>query len=235
MKCLIIAAGMGTRLAARGDSKPLVEVIGKPLIERVVSTFIKTGISDFYVVIGYNGDKVRRKLTDIARQLEISVTFIDNDRWKEPNGISVYCAREMLREPFFLSMSDHLFDPAIPAEMNREGVTDGEVILAVDRRIENNPLIDLDDVTKVQTKDGLIRDIGKHLETYDAFDTGIFLCTPALFESLGKSIAEGDASLSGGIRKLAAKKKARVFDIGSRNWLDVDDDAAFEKAERLFV
>jgi len=37
MKCLILAAGRGSRLTAEGDSKPLVTVAGLPLIERTPS------------------------------------------------------------------------------------------------------------------------------------------------------------------------------------------------------
>ena len=33
MKCLIIAAGRGSRLSCRGPSKPLVPLLGMPLIE----------------------------------------------------------------------------------------------------------------------------------------------------------------------------------------------------------
>lgn len=234
MKCLIIAAGMGTRLAARGDSKPLVELAGKPLIEHVISTVRTSVISDFLVVTGYNGDKLRSRLTAFAQTNPVTIDFIENQRWQEPNGLSVYCARRILREPFFLVMCDHLFDPWIVSEMNRRGIADREVILAVDARTVGNPLVDLEDVTRVQTQDGFILDIGKHLEDYNAFDTGIFLCTPALFQALEESIAEGDATLSGGIRKMALKKKARAFEIGSRTWIDVDDDTAFEKAQRLF-
>ncbi|MBW2083972.1 MAG: NTP transferase domain-containing protein [Deltaproteobacteria bacterium] len=38
MKCLILAAGRGTRLSSKGLPKPLVSVLGKPLIERVILT-----------------------------------------------------------------------------------------------------------------------------------------------------------------------------------------------------
>ncbi len=36
MKCLIIAAGKGSRLRLRSDSKPLIPIWGVPLIERVI-------------------------------------------------------------------------------------------------------------------------------------------------------------------------------------------------------
>ena len=36
MKCLVIAAGKGSRLRLKGDSKPLIPILGVPLIERVI-------------------------------------------------------------------------------------------------------------------------------------------------------------------------------------------------------
>ncbi len=234
MKCLIIAAGIGSRLAAKGDSKPLVKLGGIPLIERVIFTFMEANVSEFHIVIGYNGDKIKERLTLFAQTHPVTINFIYNDLWKEPNGISVLRGRDHLHGPFFLSMSDHLFDTGIVTNFLAEGITDGEVKLAVDKRIENNPLIDIDDVTKVLEENGQIKDIGKTIPQYNAFDTGIFLCTPALFNALEESIADGDASLSGGIRKMAEKQNALTFDIGNYSWIDVDDDAAFEKAEKIF-
>lgn len=235
MKCLIIAAGLGSRLANKGDSKPLVQLGGIPLIERVIFTIMQAEVTDFYVVIGYNGDKIREHLTTFSRQHPVTINFIHNAQWEKPNGISVLCAREKLHEPFFLVMSDHLFDPTIVKDLRREGISEGEIKLAVDMRTGDNPLVDLEDVTKVLVEDGKIVNIGKTIPNYNAFDTGIFLCSPALFQALAESIAAGDASLSGGIRKMAGKQKARVFDIGNRTWLDIDDDAAFIKAETLFA
>jgi len=59
MKCLIIAAGRGSRLSSRGDSKPLVPLLGLSLIERVILTAKNASLTDFYVVTGYNGEEVR--------------------------------------------------------------------------------------------------------------------------------------------------------------------------------
>ncbi len=47
MKCLIIAAGRGSRLRQRGDSKPLVPILGIALIERVIRTAVEAGADDF--------------------------------------------------------------------------------------------------------------------------------------------------------------------------------------------
>jgi len=96
--------------------------------------------------------------------------------------------------------------------------------------ITHRTLADLDDVTKVHSEHGHIRHIGKQLTQYDAYDTGIFLCTPGLFGALKSSMEQGDDSLSGGVYRLAEKNLAHVHDIEGRFWLDADDETAFHKA-----
>ncbi|NQT54816.1 MAG: NTP transferase domain-containing protein [Desulfobacteraceae bacterium] len=59
MNCLIIAAGKGSRLLQRGDSKPLVPLLGVPLIERAIRSAVDAGADDFRVVTGYQGERVR--------------------------------------------------------------------------------------------------------------------------------------------------------------------------------
>ena len=76
---------------------------------------------------------------------------------------------------FILSMSDHIFDPEILKDLMQVAVRDDEMVLAADFRVRANPLIDIDDVTKVLVNDGKIRMIGKTIKEYNAFDTGLFL------------------------------------------------------------
>jgi choline kinase len=233
MKCLIIAAGKGSRLANKGDSKPLIKLNGIPLIERVITIVLSAGVSDFYVVTGYNSEKIRQYLHSFPQKHSLNLNFIHNVLWEKENGISVLCARDKIKEPFFLLMSDHLFDPAIIKELQMDGIGPEEIKLAVDRRITDNPMVDLEDVTKVWEQDGRILDIGKGIGHFNAFDTGIFFCQPAIFDALEHSINDGDSSLSGGIRKMARKGHACTFGIGNRFWIDVDDETAFKKAENF--
>jgi len=85
----------------------------------------------------------------------------------------------------------------------------------------------------VLVEDGKIAGIGKTIEAYNAFDTGIFLCTPAIFRALEVSQKRKDFSLSGGLRILAESRKAKVMDIANGFWIDVDDEKALERAEKL--
>ena len=233
MKCLIIAAGKGSRIAHMGHPKPLLPVDGVPLLERAVESAYSAGARDFVVVTGYRSQEIESFVSQMAREKKLSIETVFNRDYDKENGLSVLCAKEKLNEPFFLMMADHVVDPAILKKLKHQPHTDDEVILAVDYRTGNNPNVDIDDVTKVLADRDLIVNIGKAIPDYNAFDTGIFLCTPAIFNALEESAANGDSSLSGGIRKLAARKKAKVMDIEETWWIDVDDETAFQKAEAL--
>lgn len=234
-ECLIIAAGKGSRLVSRGEPKPLVTLGGTTLIERVMSTAAEAGIRGFCVVTGHLAEQIEGFVPSSPLLAGLEVDFVRNPDFERENGLSVACAAGRTGERFVLLMSDHLFEARILSRLLAEPIAGDEVILAVDTRLHDHPTVDLEDVTKVQVEGGAIRDIGKGLATYNAYDTGIFLCTPALFAALGESFGRGDYSLSGGIRTLAARGKARVFDIGDGLWIDVDDNPAYGRAERLFA
>ena len=113
MKCLIIAAGKGTRLRRKCKVKPLVPILGVPLIERIIRTAKEGGADDFYVVLGYESKKIETFLNQLSQILNIPITTIQNDDWEKENGYSVLKAKKFVSEPFILLMSDHLFNPSI--------------------------------------------------------------------------------------------------------------------------
>jgi choline kinase/uncharacterized membrane protein YbhN (UPF0104 family) len=235
MRCVIIAAGRGSRLASLAASKPLLEVAGRALIDRAVDAALAAGIREFVVVTGYAGDRIEAHLRSRAEAEGLAIRTVRNDEWEKENGLSVLKAKPLAGDRFLLVMSDHLFDPALLEGLCRQEIGADEIILAVDRRTSGHPLVDMDDVTRVRETDGRIAEIGKSLKAYNAFDTGAFLCGPALFEALEASQGRGDFSLSGGIRALAVRGKARTWDSGGLFWLDVDDATALAKAEEAIA
>jgi len=233
VKCLIVAAGEGTRLRDIAPSKPLAVVRGVPLIEHVIEAACAGGLSEFVVVTGYEAARLEVFLRRLAARRRISIATVRNQDWRGANGLSVTAAASHLGDRFVLLMADHLFDPTLLADLVAAPPRPGAVVLAVDRRLAN-PLVDLEDVTRVETDGaGDIVRIGKLIERYDAFDTGVFLASQALIEAIGEDIAAGGAGgISGGMSRLASRRRAHTFDIGARFWLDVDDAVAHGHAER---
>jgi 1L-myo-inositol 1-phosphate cytidylyltransferase len=130
--------------------------------------------------------------------------------------------------PFFLAMGDHLFESSIldsliaHADLTR-------LNLAVDKKIK--AIFDLDDAMKVRTEGNLIVAIGKKLESYNAIDTGIFLCPEIMFEYLRRVLKDGDCSLADGVRLMAEEGNALAVDIGDAWWQDVDTPEMLQRAE----
>jgi choline kinase len=196
-----------------------------------MTTSREAGIERFVIVAGYRADLIRRWLND--RSMDgISVKLIENLEYQKANGVSALAAKTELNQPFLLLMSDHIFEPKTARRLLRQPLAEDEVILAVDSKIDR--VFDLDDATKVQRKGNYVVGIGKDLPSYDALDTGMFLCSPALFDRLEAARKNGDCSLSDGMRKLAHDRKLRAFDIGDGHWQDVDSPQALAHAEEIF-
>ena len=231
-QCLILAAGNGTRLrsVSGGLPKPLVDFRGKPILEHIILRAHRAGIDRFVIVVGYRSDLIRRWFD--GRSLGVSVTFVENPDYHKSNGISALKARNEIRENFLLLMADHIFEPETARVLLKQRLAPGEVILAVDPNIDR--IFDLDDATKVRRDGNRIVDIGKEIAHYDALDTGMFLCSPALFDRLESATKDGNCSLSDGMRQLAEERRLRALEIGEAHWQDVDTPEALAHAEGVF-
>jgi len=232
-ECLILAAGNGSRIASvsGGVPKPLVPLRGIPLLAHVMASCQEAGITKFVIVVGYRADQIRRWFAE--RSFEgISVALVENPDYHKANGVSALAAKDELHNPFLLLMSDHIFEPKTAKALMQQPVADDEVILAVDHNVDG--VFDLDDATKVKCEADQIVDIGKELSHYDALDTGMFLCSPALFQRLESAKRDGNCSLSDGMRQLAREQKLKAFDIGDAHWQDVDSPEALAYAEGVF-
>lgn len=219
---LIVAAGMGTRLRAKGNLKPLVEVCGKPLIDYALAAAFKAGVTRATIVTGYHAETLEAHLADLGKRHGWQLKTVRNLDYMRPNGLSVLAAKSLLPGRFFLAMCDHMVSPDLYRRL-MAGVGDADsVALGVDRRLENH-FVDLDDVTRVRLEGQHIVGIGKDLTEFNAFDTGIFKAGPALFEAIEMAGAEtGDYSISAGMHLLARDGRAFGVDVGDAFWIDVD-------------
>ncbi len=226
---VVLLAGAGSRLATTHGAvpKPLVEVCGRPLVSYILQALELVGVTTVHAVVGCNAEEV---LAGVEANLPagVSLNAIHNREWQKQNGISVLSAAGAIERPFLLTMGDHLFDPSI-LRVLLDGADHSCLNLAVDRRID--AIFDLDDAMKVRTSGNRIVEIDKKLRQFDAIDTGLFLCPPALFDYLEKAKVQDDCSLADGVRLMARDNCANAIDIGARWWQDVDTSAMLRRAE----
>ena len=231
MKALIVAAGYGSRLRTVSPSKPLTPVAGVPLIERIVAAGLEAGVKSFVVVTGHRGAAIESYVSQMSRRLHVRIACVRTDDWSLPNGHSVLTGADVLGpKRHLLMMADHLVDARLIRRVMK--ADPAPLVLGVDRRIDN-PLVDLDDVTRVKTKRDRIVAIGKHLPDYDCFDTGVFAVDGRFHDAL--RAAGKRATISDGVQTLAAAGDARVVDVRDAWWLDVDDPRALALAEDAFA
>lgn len=230
MQGLILAAGMGSRIRELGPSKPLVVLNGKPLIEHCMERLAAAGIERFVVVTGYERQSLEPELDKIAAKHGWVVAMAYNPDWQKPNGVSVLSAAALLSSRFVLTMADHMVDPALTRAVIDASVTDGRPALGVDFEI-SNPLVDMDDVTRVKVEADFIIAIGKNITDYNGFDTGIFVGTTDLLQSLEVLARVAPPSLSDGVRGLP--NPMRSVDVTGKFWIDVDEPRAFAQAQAL--
>jgi choline kinase len=230
----VLAAGNGDRFQnGTRQSKLLQPLLGQPLILRTIETAHDAGISSFHIVVGYQADAVREAIAQGAPR-GVSIHFSTNPDWHLENGVSVLAARAALNSRrFALLMGDHLFEARVLARLLTVVTEGDESLLAVDTRPAAPGVAA--EATKVRMSGTRITAIGKDLTEYDALDTGVFVCAPALFDALDASRREGDTTLSGGIRRLAARRLMRGVDIGDAAWYDIDTVADLETAEGLLA
>jgi choline kinase len=232
---VVIAAGAGSRMrASAGEAhpKPAVRALGVPLIARVLWGLAETGVKRAVIVTGFRAPEVEAAAR-AGRPPMLQLAFVHNDGWQRPNGESVLAARRAVgASSFVLTMADHLCSPLVIGTLRTVRARDVDVALAVDRRLDE--ISDIDDATCVRTGPaGRIAEIGKRLPVFDAVDTGVFLCTPALFEALEvERDMRGGCSLSEGVARVARQDRALAVDIPQRAWWqDVDNAADLALAE----
>ena len=228
---LIIAGGAGVRLqAVTGPCPNPVEAMRRAVDQADHFDGRTGGRNALRDRNGVRGGPVHEVLSNDPGLDALEIEWVHNERWHLPNGVSALAARSRLAEPFVLLMADHLFEQRTLERLLEEPVAEGECLLAVDRKIDR--VYDLDDATKVEVRGDKVVGINKGLQAFNAVDTGMFLCTPALFDALDAVDGPEGCALSDGIRALAAEGRMRVFDVGDGYWQDVDTPEMLVQAKK---
>ena len=76
MKCIILAGGLGTRLAEETGRipKPMVEIGGRPILWHIMKIYAAHGITDFIICLGYRGYVIKEYFANYFMHMS-DVTF----------------------------------------------------------------------------------------------------------------------------------------------------------------
>jgi len=121
-KCLIVAAGLGSRLKNHTENNPkcMLDFGGKTLLQRQLDSYKKNGIEDISLIRGYKKKKINYK----------GIRYFENNDYKENNVLnSIFYGEEIINGNIIISYSDILFEPFI---VKRAIETDHDISVVVD-------------------------------------------------------------------------------------------------------
>lgn len=139
MKLVILAGGLGTRIAEESETKPkpMVEVGGRPLLWHIMKTYAHHGVNEFLICLGYKGYVIKEFFLNYQRHLsniEINlkdgstrilesaaedwrVTLIETGESTMTGGRLKRVAPYLGNETFCMTYGDGLADINITAEL----------------------------------------------------------------------------------------------------------------------
>jgi L-glutamine-phosphate cytidylyltransferase len=164
MRVIVIAAGRGRRLMPTTADTPkcFAEVSGKRLIDWAAAAFRANGFSDINFIGGYKIDK--------AKEAYPEFNYRENKDWENNNILaSLFCAEDLMDEPFICCYSDVLFTPDI---IGRLAASRDDMVLGVDTewlarykdRTDHPP----DDAEKVTVANGKVTRVHRQIPESDA-------------------------------------------------------------------
>ncbi|MBQ9419435.1 MAG: phosphocholine cytidylyltransferase family protein [Synergistaceae bacterium] len=167
MKALILAAGLGTRLAPLTDNRPksLVPVNGKPIIFKQIENLKANSINDITIVSGYKADVLAKAVLAQWPDVKIvgSVNYADTN-----NMFSAYLGVKSMFpdkiDTFLMMNADVFYDEAVIAALLAFRAPNA-VVVDVGRYLEES--------MKVREENGRLLEISKQISPTDALGSSI--------------------------------------------------------------
>src|SRR5947209_1265673 len=183
MKAVVMAGGEGYRLRplTSGIPKPLVPVVGKPVMEHILRLLRQHGVTEVIVTLQYLGSAIRDYFGD-GSDFGVDITYVVEDSPLGTAG-SVKNAQEYLDEPFIVISGDALTDidlTKVMAYHREKGAAATIVLTSVANPLEFGVVITNQDGT-----------INRFLEKpswgevfSDQVNTGIYVIEPSVLDLL---------------------------------------------------
>ena len=228
MRFAIIAAGEGSRLASEGVKapKPLIEIQGVPLIERLVRIFARQGADSINIIVNEQQPETLAHIRELQKLFPINVVVKST-----PSSMhSLHALSHLLRgDKFCLTTVDTLFHEEEFAEYIKTfKESDGDGIMAVTDYIDDEKPLYVDTDSQLD----ITAFCDKPTENSRYISGGIYGLTPKALNILDECMAEGIERMRNFQRRLVdggMRLKAYPF----TKIIDIDHAEDIEKAERF--
>jgi choline kinase len=212
MRVIVIGAGRGRRLMPTTADAPkcYAEVAGRRLLDWALDAFRQNDLTEICFIGGYRIERVREDYPQF--------TFRHNADWENNNILaSLFCAEDLMDQPFICCYSDILFTADIIARL---AGSPADMALGVDTawmtRYENRTDHPPDDAEKVTASGGRVTRVHRAIPPEEAY---------------GEYIGVAKFSAAGARRLRDFYQQARQ-EFAGRPWREA---AVFEKAYKILL
>lgn len=241
MEAIILAAGMGKRLLplTKNKPKPMVELLGKPIIEHTLNALIRKRVSEIIIVVGYCKNTIIDYFGNEYKGFKIR--YVDNKDYATTNNIySLKLGLEQIDEDLILCEGDIVFEPDILDVIDE---VPGRNIVFVGKHepYMNGSVIKLDKKTKI------VRELitgSDQAENYDCTDTyktvnAYYLSAgflkehfiPTLESYLATHTMSGVYETIINVLLYKGNKQLYAHEVENTKWFEIDDENDLEMAE----
>ena len=133
MKVVILAGGKGSRLAEHTSAipKPMVKILGVPIIVRIINFYKKFGFKEFIIASGYKNQIIKKYFKNNMKELNINVVFTGKNSM---TGGRIKRLEKLLnKERFLLTYGDGLCNVNLKKLINFHIVNKNHVTLTAVR------------------------------------------------------------------------------------------------------
>ena len=111
LTAVFLVAGRGTRILDYTDKpKCLLKLKQKTLIELNIEKFIKIGVSNFVIVIGYKKKLITDHLNEILANKKIKIKYINNKNFvSKGNSYSLLLGLQNVKKKFCVFLDGDIF------------------------------------------------------------------------------------------------------------------------------
>lgn len=210
MKCVILAAGKGTRMGelSLDTPKPMLKVLGKTLLEHKLE-MLPSAINEVIIVVGHLKNTITDYLGESYNGKKI--TYVVQEELKGTADALFLCKVHLKDEKFLVLMGDDIYSSE---DMEESLNFDWSIFIREVDSIKGRAKVTFD-------SEGHIQDIiEKYPEEEKGFTaTGMYSLTPKIFDYKMEGIPGGELGLPQTI--LSAKNDINIKAVQSRFWLQI--------------
>jgi NDP-sugar pyrophosphorylase family protein len=209
---MVLAAGLGTRMRPLTDArpKPMVEVAGRPILERIVLHLVGYGIRRIFIAVNY----LAPMICDHFGSGERFGCTIEYLRENEPlgSGGALSLLPPGLEHPLLVMNGDLVSQFDVSRLLDHHSRKQADATLAARHFQVEIPF------GVLETQDGLLRALSEKPTAHFLINAGIYVLEPTLLEMIPPGRFFAMTSLFD--RLLAAGRPVAVYPI-EEDWIDV--------------